>query len=85
VVGLDGSLPREVRPEFFSAFLYGGWGGVAWHPDGQRVSAWGEHSTSGPHFWTMPLVGGRAVKSEITPEVEQQLKEAAQGLGNFVW
>src|SRR5262249_22184157 len=71
VVGLDGSAPREVLAEFLSEIRYGGMGGFGWHPDGQRVSVWGEHKRLGSGFWTMPVEGGPAVKSEMSSEVER--------------
>ena len=82
VVALDGEPPREVQPEFFSRFVF--LPGVAWHPDGQRISVRGRDK-SGPGFWTIPLTGGTAVKSEITAEAEKQLKEADVLLLAFQW
>ncbi len=82
VVALDGEPPREVQPEFFSRFVF--LPGVAWHPDGQRISVRGRDK-SGPGFWTIPLTGGPAVKSEITGEAEKQLKEADVLLLAFQW
>src|SRR5215813_12425613 len=65
VVGLDGSPPREVLAEFLSEINYEGMGGFAWHPDGQRISIWATHKQLGRGFWTMPLAGGAAIKSEM--------------------
>jgi Tol biopolymer transport system component len=36
---------------------------VAWHPDGERISVWGEHRTLGPGFWTARLPDGEPVLS----------------------
>jgi len=86
LVGVDGSAPREVFADFIShqppqhehpALS------VAWHPDGKRISLWeGGHGPS-PNFWTIPIVTGTAVKSEIAPEVEEKLAAASSGPGIF--
>jgi len=85
VVGLDGSPPREVQAEFLQNISYGGMGGYAWHPDGQRISVWGKHKQLGSGFWTMPAAGGAAIRSEMKLEMEQQLKAAAVTLQKFLW
>jgi serine/threonine protein kinase/Tol biopolymer transport system component len=85
MVALDGEPPREIQPEFLNEFLPKGLGGVAWHPDSQRISVWGDHSKTGLGFWTIPLTGGAAVKSEMTAEVEKQLNVASVRLENFLW
>jgi Tol biopolymer transport system component/DNA-binding winged helix-turn-helix (wHTH) protein len=73
VVGLDGGAPREVLKEIM-ADKYGI--AAAWHPDGKRISVWVLEwpLTIIPAFWTAPVAGGPAVKTEISPEV---LKMAA--------
>jgi len=81
VVALDGSQPREVLKDFFIR-------AVGWHPDGRRVSFWGRQidspsSTLG--FWTAPLDGGGAIRSEQSPAVERQFKEAGLALSDFIW
>src|SRR4030095_16284474 len=55
VVGLDGDTPREVLSPFLTEFNSLR---VAWHPDGRRLSVWGEHRQQGWSFWTVPLAGG---------------------------
>ena len=55
VVGLDGDAPREVLSPFLTEFNSLR---VAWHPDGGRLSVWGEHRQQGWSFWTVPLAGG---------------------------
>jgi serine/threonine protein kinase len=82
LVGLDGKPPREVLAEFCANFAPAS---VAWHPDGQRLSIWGEHNRAGWSFWTAPLAGGPPVKSELTAEVARQFKEAAVEFGNRLW
>jgi len=82
LVGLDGQPPREVLtgflPEFDSLR-------VAWHPDGERLSLWGNHRREGWSFWTVPLAGGAPVKSELAAKVKQQLKEADVSFTDFQW
>jgi Tol biopolymer transport system component len=76
VVALDGNPPREVLTEFMDSQHQPPLRGVAWHPDSQRVSLlW--VNLSEWNFWTAPLDGGKAIKSEITPDVKSKLKEAA--------
>jgi serine/threonine protein kinase len=73
--------PREI-PTSFSNVEEGIKGNsVGWYPDGKRVSFLSTDRT----FWTVPIEGGAPVKSEQTPEVENQIKEAAVELGNFCW
>jgi len=85
VMALDGTNPREVQSEFLREFVYQGIGGVAWHPDGQRISVWGDHSKHGRGFWTMPITGGAPFRSEISAEAQKQLKDAAVRLRKFQW
>lgn len=82
VVGLDGNQPREVLTDFlaqFKAFR------ADWHPDGKRISLWGNHQQQGNGFWTVPLDGGQPVKSEFTAQVAEQLKEAGLWFSSFQW
>jgi serine/threonine protein kinase len=84
---LDGKPPQELAPEFLGEFDYLR---VAWHPDGQRISLWGRHLKR-PHlgwsFWTISLSDGSTVKSEISAQVEQQLKTSVRfkDFSNFLW
>ncbi|MGH9841215.1 MAG: winged helix-turn-helix domain-containing protein [Blastocatellia bacterium] len=84
---LDGKPPRELAPEFLSEFDFLR---VAWHPDGQRITLWGRHLKR-PHlgwsFWTISLSSGATVKSEISAQVEQQLKTSVrfEEFSNFLW
>ena len=82
LVGLDGRPPREVLAGFLSEFASLR---VAWHPDGQRVSLWGNHRKQGWSFWTVPVEGGVPVKSELASVVKEQLKESAVGFTDFLW
>jgi DNA-binding winged helix-turn-helix (wHTH) protein len=82
LVGLDGRPPREVLAGFLTEFVSLQ---VAWHPDGQRVSLWGNHREQGRSFWTVRLEGGVPVKSELAPAVKEQLKESTASLSDFLW
>ena len=82
VVGLDGEPPREVLTEFLTEFdtLR-----AAWHPDGRRLSVWGNHRQQGRSFWTVPLSGGAPTKSELSDSVQQQLKASDVTFSDFQW
>lgn len=56
-------------------------GSVGWHPDGKRVS----FLSTGGTFWTVPVAGGPAVKSEMAPEVAAGFKESGLTPGAFRW
>ena len=77
VVQLDGSSPREVLAEFFAQHEL--WpGSAAWHPDGKRLSVWvADLDHPSPSFWTVPIAGGVAIKSEIAPAITKELGEVA--------
>jgi len=80
VAQLDGSQPREILAQ--SMAEHDLWPASAtWHPDGKRVTVWGgrsgRYSERSPSFWTMPITGGAAIKSEIAPVIEKQLEEVA--------
>src|SRR5262245_57761173 len=82
VVGLDGHSPREVMSDFLPQFDYLR---VAWRPDGKHLSLWGWQQQHKWSFWTVPLDGGLPVKSEIDSKVNEQIRETAVTLSNFVW
>jgi Tol biopolymer transport system component len=69
----------DFAPQFVSVLL------VAWHPDGNRLSVWGNHRQAGWSFWTVPLNGGAPLQSQIDPAVQSQLKEAGVRFANFLW
>ncbi len=83
VVSSNGGSPRELLsdfvPEFVSPLL------VAWHPDGNRLSLWGNHRQLGWSFWTVPINGGQPLQSQIDSTVQSQLKEAGVRFANFLW
>ncbi|HEX8843577.1 MAG TPA: protein kinase [Pyrinomonadaceae bacterium] len=80
-IALGEDTPHEIRTSFSSPEEGIKGGAVDWHPDGQRVSFL---SIDGS-FWTVPITGGTPVKSEESPEVVKERKDAAVELGNFRW
>jgi hypothetical protein len=75
VVNLEGAPPREVLTQL-AANRHVAAMSAAWHPDGMRISAL-INSGPIPTFWTGPAAGGSPVKSEIPPELLQQIAEVA--------
>jgi Tol biopolymer transport system component/DNA-binding winged helix-turn-helix (wHTH) protein len=82
VVGLDGNPPREALSPFLTEFNSLR---VAWHPDGERLSLWGDHRQQGWSFWTAPLAGGAPTRSELSAQVRERLKAADVTLTDFQW
>ena len=81
-VSLDGNAPQEVQAEFLRDFVQVR--SADWHPDGQRISLWGEARKSGWGFWTMPLAGGTPLKSGPSdwtafPGIESNVRWAPSG------
>lgn len=74
----------EVWPqasEEFQGFLR-----ADWHPDGTRVSFLGQHRQKGFSFWTVPIKGGGPpVRSDVSAEVELQMKATGVAFSDFVW
>lgn len=83
LVGLDGTAPHEVMAELTTRMATVS---AAWHPDGKRVSVlvWDIRPSPVPNFWTTPVGGGAAVRSEISPEL-LKAGEAAAGEGIAAW
>jgi Tol biopolymer transport system component len=77
VVSLDGSQPREVLTEFLDKHPFLSAKSAAWHPDGKRISVWVWGSGPVPTFWTVPVAGGKEVRSEIDSQVLRQLGEVS--------
>jgi serine/threonine protein kinase/Tol biopolymer transport system component len=74
VVALAGGPPREVLAEFMAEFQAPP--AVAWYPDGRQISVGGRHRKLDWGLWTVPLEGGKPVKSEFNPEAEKQFQAA---------
>ena len=75
VANLEGAPPREVLTQLASSCNALAMS-AAWHPDGKRISAL-INSDPIPTFWTGSVSGGAPVKSEIPPELLQQIEEVA--------
>jgi Tol biopolymer transport system component/DNA-binding winged helix-turn-helix (wHTH) protein len=83
MVGLDGNPPRPIRTDLTD----GMWAiSAAWHPDGERISiwVWEIKPSAMPIFWTAPVEGGAAIKTEIGPEI-LKTAEAVAGSGMSAW
>jgi serine/threonine protein kinase len=78
VVRIDGTPPREILADFIAQQHVSPYT-AAWHPDGKRVTVWAADVGLIPKFWTVPLSEGPALKTEIDPGMEKQLKEAGSG------
>ena len=76
LVDLDGGTPREVISQGKLEPL-----SAAWHPDGKRISLMTDSPGPIADFWTVPVAGGVAVKSQIAPEVEKQVRKCPQAKG----
>jgi Tol biopolymer transport system component/DNA-binding winged helix-turn-helix (wHTH) protein len=85
VVGLDGNPPRAVQEDFTNQISATS---AAWHPDGKRISIWAGdwelRPSPIPLFWTVPVDGGKAIKTEIGPEVLKAADTIA-GSGISAW
>ena len=93
VVRLDGTPPREVLADFIGEHRLM-LDSAIWHPDGKRITLWFWDSDPSPRFWTVPIAGGAAIKTEIDPTIEKQFlaatAEGAAGGGfrkgfSFTW
>ena len=82
VVGANGTNLRRVLVDFLSDFRQFQ---AAWHPDGQRISVYGNHKKYGWSFWTTLPERGRPERSEFTPEVLSRIKSGAVTFTNFNW
>ncbi|HYG81665.1 MAG TPA: protein kinase [Pyrinomonadaceae bacterium] len=95
VVGLNGDPPSQILHDFLAEFR--AVIAVAWHPDGRRVSVLGSRDITRDAlkecagflqpmtFWTVPIEGGKPLKSEVAAGVEEQLAQSAVSLAKFRW
>ena len=76
IANLSGSPPHEVLRGLFPDSVASV--SAAWHPDGKRITAWAWDSAPAPipTFWTAPIVGGMAIRTEIPAELMRQVGEA---------
>jgi serine/threonine protein kinase len=82
LVGLDGAPPRRILEDVLAKFR--SIGPMTLHPDGQRLTFFGESSEHGG-FWSVPLAGGTPALGKVTDAVENTLKETQFSLINFRW
>ena len=75
IANLIGSPPHEILRGLFPDSVASV--SAAWHPDGKRITAWAWDSAPAPipTFWTVPIVGGMAVRTEIPVELMRQVGE----------
>jgi Tol biopolymer transport system component len=75
IAKLSGSPPQEVLRGLFPDSV--GLVSAAWHPDGKRITAWAWDSELAPMptFWTAPIYGGTAIRTEIPVELMRQVGE----------
>jgi Tol biopolymer transport system component/DNA-binding winged helix-turn-helix (wHTH) protein len=80
VAKLDGSDPHEVLRELTEQLWVKQMLGrsAAWYPDGKRISVWVSHPLADLSFWTAPVTGGSAVRSEISPEILKSVGAASR-------
>ena len=73
IANLSGSPPHEVLRGLFPDSVVAV--SAAWHPDGKRITVWAWDSVPAPipTFWTAPIVGGVAVRTEIPAELMRQV------------
>ena len=76
IANLSGSPPHEVLRGLFPDSVASV--SAAWHPDGKRITVWAWDSAPAPipTFWTAPIVGGMAIRTEIPAELMRQVGEA---------
>src|SRR5207302_1628547 len=82
VIGADGTNLHRVLADFLGEFRSFE---AAWHPDGRRISVYGNHKRYGPSFWTVLPDGGRSVRSELTPDVQTRIKDQAVSFTDYKW
>jgi len=87
VVAVDGGAPRKALVKFFEVHGENGETSATWHPDGRRVTVWADNSLRpgpSPNFWTVPLDGGKAVHTDIPPDIEKKFEELTIQ-GGYEW
>lgn len=88
VVGVDGGAPRGALVDFFQTHGEIGETSASWHPDGRRVTVWADNSPRpgpSPNFWTVPLDGGKAVHTDIPPDIEKKFEELTSRAATSGW
>jgi Tol biopolymer transport system component len=92
LVDASGGTPRRIGSEIIERFIAGtrsmGWlnsVNVNWHPDGTRISVWGQLPNGTWQFVTIPASAGRPVVSAIPARVVDRLAQEGLALGRFSW
>jgi Tol biopolymer transport system component len=92
VVDANGGTPRRVATDVIERFIAGttsmGWlnsVNVNWHPDGTRVSVWGQLPDRHWEFVTVPEWGGPPIVSHIPDDIRARLRQERLDLGRFSW
>jgi Tol biopolymer transport system component/predicted Ser/Thr protein kinase len=75
IARLDGAPPLEIPSEFITQQNLSTTS-FAWHPDGKRITIGAGGTSPVPQFWTIPITGGTAIKTDIDPTVEKQFRAA---------
>jgi Tol biopolymer transport system component/DNA-binding winged helix-turn-helix (wHTH) protein len=87
VVSPDGGTPQEIRADVIEPLIASTWlmsVETAWHPDGRRISIWGQRGDRWA-FVTAPIFGGPVTDSAIPGAAVAELAEANLTLGRFIW
>jgi Tol biopolymer transport system component/DNA-binding winged helix-turn-helix (wHTH) protein len=91
VVGLDGRPPQLIATSFLSENMSDfdlHANAAAWHPDGKRITVWTGNRVA-PTFWTVPIEGGPAIKTELPAEAAKEVASlspfAPESDARFAW
>ena len=78
IANLSGTPPHEVMRGLFPDSVVAV--SAAWHPDGKRITVWAWDSVPAPipTFWTAPIIGGTAIRTEIPAELMRQVGESCR-------
>ncbi len=82
LVKRNGESLRRVLVDFLKGFRSFR---AAWHPDGRRISVYGNHKDHGWSFWTVHPDGQGAVRSELAPGVAARIERAGLTFAEFSW
>ena len=92
VVDAAGGAPRRVATDVIGRFIAGttsmGWlnsVNVNWHPDGTRISVWGQLPNRNWQFVTVSESGGTSIVSQIPDDIRGRLRQERLDFGRFSW
>ena len=77
MASIDGTPPREILTDFIDKNDL--WPASAAWRRSDEVFFWAMDDRPSPNFWTAQISGHSGTKLIITPDVEKQLREAAEG------